>query len=364
MEGQLIGGRYRVIRLLGKGGMGSVWLAEHITLKNEVAIKLIDSELGQLGQQRARFVREAQLAARIKSTHVVQIHDHGVTDDGQPFIAMEYLVGESLRDRLTARGRLSCAETARIVSHVGRALAGAHDAGLVHRDLKPENLFICKEGDDEIIKVLDFGVAKASDALADSSIDPTQTGVLVGTPFYMSPEQAQGLKTVDYRTDFWAMGVVVFECLTGARPFSAEALGPLIGKIMVGPIPVPSRTAPDAGLTGDVDAWVARALARDPGERFASAREMSEAFMIASGVTDSWKRSGRPSGGEGAGASKPPSQAANALADTVPLDEAAASSVAPVAQPTASSSRFPWVLAIVVLFGAVVTLGALLAFRR
>src|SRR5271165_4642020 len=121
MEGQLIGHRYRLVRFLGKGAMGSVWLAEHATLKHEVAIKLIDSELGTLEQPRARFVREAQLAARIKSAHVVQIHDHDVTEDGQPFIAMEYLVGESLRDRLNARKRLSCAETARVVSHLSRA---------------------------------------------------------------------------------------------------------------------------------------------------------------------------------------------------------------------------------------------------
>jgi len=270
--------------------MGSVWLAEHTTLKSEVAVKLIDSELGKMPQLRARFLREAQLAARIKSAHVVQVHDHGVTEDGQPYIAMEYLVGCSLRDRLDERHRLPAGETARIVSHVCRALSRAHEAGLVHRDLKPENIFLSKESDDEIVKVLDFGVAKASDALSDSGIEPTRTGALLGTPFYMSPEQAQGLKTLDYRTDLWAMGVVVFECLTGSRPFSASALGPLIGKILAGPIPVPSETAPEARLSREIDAWVLKAMARDPKGRFASARELSESFMIASGTTDSFRR--------------------------------------------------------------------------
>lgn len=290
MEGQLISDRYRLIRMLGKGGMGSVWLAEHLTLKNEVAIKLIDSQLASHPEARARFLREAQLAARIKSPHVVQIFDHGVSADGHPYIAMEYLIGMSLRDRLLARGRLTFADTARIMSHLCRALARAHEAALVHRDLKPENIFLARDGDGEIVKVLDFGVAKATDALANSGIDPTRTGALLGTPFYMSPEQAQGLKTVDYRTDLWAVGVVVFECITGQRPFGAEALGPLIGKILGGPIPVPSSVAPDARIPKDIDAWMVRALARDPAARFANAKELAESFMIASGMTDSLPR--------------------------------------------------------------------------
>ncbi len=290
MEGKLISDRYRLIRLLGKGGMGSVWLAEHLTLKNEVAIKLIDSQLANHPEARARFLREAQLAARIKSPHVVQIYDHGMSADGHPYIAMEYLVGMSLRDRLLARRLLTFADTARLISHLCRALSRAHEASLVHRDLKPENIFLARDGDDETVKVLDFGVAKATDALANSGIDPTRTGALLGTPFYMSPEQAQGLKTVDYRTDLWAVGVIVFECITGQRPFGAEALGPLIGKILGGAIPVPSSVAPNAHIPKDIDAWMVRALARDPAARFANAKELAESFMIASGMTDSLPR--------------------------------------------------------------------------
>jgi serine/threonine-protein kinase len=303
MEGQVIADRYRLIRMIGKGGMGSVWLAQHLTLQSEVAVKLIDSQLANHPEARSRFLREAQLAARIKSPHVVQMYDHGVSTDGRPYIAMEYLVGMSLRDRLHARTRMTLSETARLLSHLCRALAHAHEASLVHRDLKPENIFLARVGSDEIVKVLDFGVAKATDALADSGIDPTRTGALLGTPFYMSPEQAQGLKTVDYRTDLWAVGVVVFECITGKRPFGAEALGPLIGKILGGPIPVPSSTAPDARISRDVDAWMVRALARDPGARFASAKDLAESFMIASGMTDSLPRD-RSSGGDVTGGLK------------------------------------------------------------
>jgi len=380
MEGAVISDRYRLKRLLGKGGMGSVWLAEHLALKSEVAVKLIDSELGKFEQTRARFLREAQLAARIKSAHVVQVYDHGVTPDGQPYIAMEYLLGESLRDRLTARGRMSIAETARMLSHVCRALSRAHEAGLVHRDLKPENIFVAKDGDEEIFKVLDFGVAKATDALSDSSIDPTRTGALLGTPYYMSPEQAQGLKTVDYRTDIWAMGVLVFECLTGQRQFAAAALGPLIGKILAAPIRPPSQAAPDARLPVEIDAWVLRALARDPKARFTSAKEMAEAFMIASGAVDSFSRdrSGRDVSSMDATSG---SDDADTIADsglvalgrTVPLAEAP-----DIGQPLPLSavrtrsgtstppptSRAPWIVAVVLLGAAVLALGTMLALRH
>jgi serine/threonine-protein kinase len=393
-QGSVIADKYRLIELLGRGGMGSVWLAEHTTLKTAVAVKLINSELGTLPQPRARFLREAQLAARIKSAHVVQIYDHGVTSDGQPYIAMERLVGESLRDRLLDRTSLSRAETAVIVSHVCRALTRAHEAGLVHRDLKPENIFIAREPEGEIVKVLDFGVAKATDALSDSSIDPTRTGALLGTPYYMSPEQAQGLKSVDYRTDLWAVGVVAFECLTGVRPFAAEALGPLIGKILTGPIPSPSLAT--GGQSPELDAWMARALARDPNARFPSAQAMSDAFMIAAGTVDSLGHdtsSRDVSLSASRGAMNRSASDANAFGDTVhsaPPDvpgalsgqtlplSAVAANVFPVAPPvpapappaplavtqTAQRSALPWIIAVIVLGAMVVALAVMLALRR
>ena len=369
MEGQVISDRYRLIRLLGKGGMGSVWLAEHTALKNEIAIKLIDSELGTVPQLRARFLREAQLAARIKSAHVVQVHDYGVSGDGRPYIAMEYLVGMSLRERLEKRGRLSGIETARIVSHVCRALSRAHEAGLVHRDLKPENIFIAQEGDEELIKVLDFGVAKAADALSDSGVDPTRTGALLGTPFYMSPEQAQGLKTVDYRTDLWAMGVVVFECLTGGRPFSAPALGPLIRKILVDPIPAPSSLAPEP--TREVDAWMTRALARDPAGRFASARELSEAFMITTGATDSLGRdrsvsalpTAPPARTSGGALFDSPAvvDSALALGATMPLTSDTVPFASPPSKPQEASRSRSWLLGLLVVGALAAGAGVLFA---
>jgi serine/threonine-protein kinase len=375
VQGRIISDRYRLIRLVGKGGMGSVWLAVHTTLRSEVAVKLIDSELGRLPQPRARFLREAQLAARIKSAHVVQMHDHGVTAEGQPYIAMEYLVGCSLRERLQERGRLSPHETARIVTHVCRALTGAHEAGLVHRDLKPENIFIARDADDEIVKVLDFGVAKATDALSDTGVDPTRTGALLGTPFYMSPEQAQGLKTVDHRSDLWSLGIVVFECLTGLLPFSAPALGPLISKILSSPIPSPSLAAPDARFPPEIDAWMARALARDPAARFASAREFCESFLIAAGATDSLQRSDGTSHGGAAAPGHPAAAGPTALGATLPLVGPASAAAfagpppsppagAAPANPAKPSARAAWIV-VAILFAAIAGgLVVFLALRR
>jgi serine/threonine protein kinase len=320
MQGQIIQNRYRLARLIGKGGMGSVWLAEHLSLHTPVAIKLIDSEAAKNPNARARFEREAQVAARIRSAHVVKVLDHGVTDDGQPYIAMECLAGESLRERLTARGRLSPAETGKVVSHVGRALARAHEAGLVHRDLKPENIFVAREDDEEIVKILDFGVAKVADSLAVSGMDPTRTGALLGTPYYMSPEQAQGLKSVDFRSDLWSLAVVVFECLTGKRPFTAPALGPLIGKILGAPLPVLSQAAPDARLPAELDAWMAHALSRDPAARFGSAKELAESFMLAAGMADTLDRGATKSPAVAAPVAAPSTLGPGTFTGTVALD--------------------------------------------
>ncbi len=286
MENTIIAGKYRLGRALGKGAMGSVWLAEHLTLHNDVAIKLINMEAAKNVHARTRFDREAQIAAKIRSAHVVKVLDHGVTEDDLPYIAMECLSGESLRERLRARKRLSLTETAKVVSHVCRALSRAHEVGLVHRDLKPENIFMAREDDGEIVKILDFGVAKVTDALATAGMDPTRTGMLLGTPYYMSPEQAQGLKSVDYRSDLWAVGVVAFECLAGKRPFSAPALGPLIAMILTASPPLLSKAAPDADIPVELDAWLQKTLTRDPAARFANAKELSEAFMVAAGIAD------------------------------------------------------------------------------
>jgi serine/threonine-protein kinase len=260
--------------------MGSVWLAEHMGLDVPCALKFIQAESQDSTDVRRRFEREAKIAAQIRSPHVVQILDHGVWEQ-TPYIAMEYLDGEDLERRLQRVRRLSTMETATIVAQVSRALSKAHAAGLVHRDLKPANIFLARDDDREIVKVLDFGIAKDVTLNVNST---TKTGSLLGTPAYMSPEQAQGVRGIDHRSDLWSLAVVVYECVTGDLPFDSEAFGDLLLKIMVHPLPVPSMIA---RVPPAFDAWWARAAARDPDARYQTAKEMADALVLALEVTSS-----------------------------------------------------------------------------
>ena len=215
--GTVLAAKYRLDEVLGRGGMGSVWRALHLGLNAPVAVKLMDPAIMKTAGMLARFHREAQAAAQLRSPHVVQIIDHGVdAETGTPFIAMELLEGESLADRLTRVGVLSPRETSRLVTEVCRALARAHEAGIVHRDLKPANLFLVANDDQEVTKVLDFGIAKSQPTQGLDTM--TNSGSILGTPLYMSPEQISGGKSVDGRSDLWSLAVVACECLTGKRP--------------------------------------------------------------------------------------------------------------------------------------------------
>ncbi len=272
--GTEIAGRYRLDELLGKGGMGEVWRAEHLTLHAGVAIKLIDPAATADPVALQRFMQEARAAAALQSPHVVRTTDFGI-DDGVPFIAMELLQGESLQKRLEREKRLSPVMTARVIRHVARAVQKAHDAGFIHRDLKPDNIFIVSSDDEDLIKVLDFGVAKAIGGIVGEAQGSTRTGALLGTPYYMSPEQAQGDRSIDHRSDLWSLAVIAFECLTGRLPFEGTGLGGIIVKICTAPIPVPSSFAP---VPPGFDAWFARAVHREPQARFQSAKSMADAL--------------------------------------------------------------------------------------
>ncbi len=273
--GHVIDGRYQLESKLGEGGMGAVWRARHVTLKSPVAIKLINPSLASSESALQRFMLEAQSSAALRSTHIVQVFDFGVVD-GVPYIAMELLNGESLADRLERVRRLSVNDTARIMTEVSRAVSHAHSAGVIHRDLKPDNIFLVQEAHAEVAKVLDFGIAKVTGGSFDATTDSgTKTGTLIGTPHFVSPEQARGNKTVDLRSDLWALGVITYECICGFRPFDSDGLGDLLMKICFEHPPPPSS---QAQVPAGVDAWMARALAKDPNQRFQSATEMFEAF--------------------------------------------------------------------------------------
>jgi serine/threonine-protein kinase len=355
----IIADRFRLVRPLGEGGMGAVWLAHHIRLQIPCAVKFMHPEVAAEPSYRARFDREAIAAARIRSPHVVQVLDHGVWE-GAPYIAMEYLEGEDLEHRLARRGTLSPAETATIMVQVARALNKAHAAGLVHRDLKPANVFLVHDDDREIVKVLDFGVAKID---AQGTGGQTRTGAIMGTPYYMSPEQAQGTKAVDHRSDLWALGVVAYQCLTGAVPFSSDAFGDLVLKIVVEPIPVPSAIAP---VPPGFDAWWVRAVARDPAQRFQSAKELAEALVEALGVS-SVAGIGAPATGEPAavGAGAPDKLGFTPVTPVKPAGPATtgplAAAVSAAAAPPPARSR-SFLVAALALAG-VIAAGGLLTIR-
>ncbi len=272
--GRVIASKYCLLYEIGRGGMGSVWVAEHLTLRTKIAVKLIDPALGANAQAVSRFEREARAAALLRSPHVVQVLDFGV-DAGSPYLAMELLDGESLAARLARQVRLSRKDVLTLMNELGRAVTRAHNQGFVHRDLKPDNIFLVDEGQGFFVKVLDFGIAKAlrpTPTLADNHL--TLSGALLGTPRHMSPEQAEG-RAVDHRSDLWSMGVIAFECLTGREPFNGDSIPAILRAICFDPIVVPSRVA---SVPDGFDAWFARAMARNPDERFQSASELVESL--------------------------------------------------------------------------------------
>jgi eukaryotic-like serine/threonine-protein kinase len=271
--GCMIGPNIRLAHKLGEGGMGSVWVADHLTLKTQVAVKFMSEAVARNEAAMARFTDEARAAAQIKSRHVVQILDSGVTAWGVAFIVMELLLGEDLGARLDRVRRLSVEEMAEVVEHTCKALAQAHRHGIVHRDIKPENIFFTQSDGDVVIKILDFGIAKRQ---GDDSFSATSTGSMMGTPLYMSPEQVLSSKHVHHASDLWSLGVVAYHALTGILPFDGETVGAICVAINDGKFkPVSSLRA---DVPAGIDAWIERALAHDPGSRFESAKQMSDSL--------------------------------------------------------------------------------------
>jgi eukaryotic-like serine/threonine-protein kinase len=272
--GQYVTSNVRLVRKLGEGGMGSVWIAYHQTLQTEVAVKFMSTALASDQGALARFSREAAAAAQIKSPHVVQTYDHGVTPGGLPFIVMELLQGEDLRTRIKRLGGVGLQDTAKILTQACKALGRAHAVGIVHRDIKPDNIFVLTADDDLFVKILDFGIAKTQGAT--QSLRMTATGAMIGTPYYMSPEQMMNAKDVDLRADLWSLAVVVYHCLTGRVPFDSETFAGLCIAIDKGQYQPP--TSINVQLPPAVDRWFARALAVDRQQRFSSAKEMAGSF--------------------------------------------------------------------------------------
>ena len=272
----------KLVRQLGEGGMGAVWVAEHLALRTQVVVKFIASGLKSNKEAQDRFSREAAAASQVKSPHVVQTFDHGITDEGVPYIVMELLEGRDLGQYLDREAKVPPDLVAEIVGQLARALDRAHERGIVHRDIKPGNIYLCDAGraGEVFVKLLDFGIAKGVELF--TKVDSgTKTGSMIGSPFYMSPEQILGSKDLDHRSDLWSVGVVTFEMLTGQKPFDAETMGGLAIRIHSEPVPLASVVNPDLPIS--VDAWFTRALARDVNARFDSAKEMAEELARALG---------------------------------------------------------------------------------
>lgn len=270
-------GNYQAIALLGEGGMGAVYLATHPEIGRQVAVKVLRKELVSDPGALNRFLNEARASNAIRHPNIVEILDMGALDDGQPYIAMELLEGESLSARLRKLKRLTVEAAVELGCQTASALGAAHRKGIVHRDLKPDNLHIIADphrDEHEIIKVLDFGICKLQATL--TGVSQTRTGTLMGTPIYMSPEQCLGTKQVDGRTDIYSLGVILFEMVCGRPPFVSEGIGELINMhINVQPEP-PTQVV--STLPGWLDVVILKALAKKPDDRFGTMAQLEDAL--------------------------------------------------------------------------------------
>ncbi len=272
-EGMTIAGKYELVRPLGEGGMGSVWVARNVALESQVALKLLRAEL-DAADAGERLLLEARAAARLGHRAIVRIFDFGHTSQGDPFIVMELLEGETVASLVAARGRLAPAKAVQMILPVLDALAAAHGRGIVHRDLKPENIFLARETRRTQPKIVDFGIAKLDQGVA-AERNLTLQGTVLGSPGYMAPEQARGLSGIDHRADIWATCVVVYECVTARSAFEGDNYNSLMRAI------IEDRVVPITDLAaGDASLWaiLEKGLKKNPSERWQSARELGVAF--------------------------------------------------------------------------------------
>jgi len=276
--GDIIDGKYRIVRLIGEGGMGAVYEAENMRIHRKVAIKVLHSGVAQTGEAVSRFEREAQAAGRIGSEHIVEVLDLGNLPSGDRYMVMEFMDGDALSGRIRARVRLTPSEIYPIMHQLLEALAAAHGAGIIHRDLKPDNVYLLKSrgGKADFVKLLDFGISKFNQLSGDSGFSMTRTGAVMGTPYYMAPEQAKGARDLDHRVDLYAAGVILYEAITGEVPFNADTFNELLFKIVLEAAKPVEQVVPN--MDPNFAAIVNKSMAREPSQRFQTAREFQQAL--------------------------------------------------------------------------------------
>jgi serine/threonine-protein kinase len=331
--------KYEIIRVIGRGGMGSVYEALNTSIGKRVAMKFVDPEMSKNRDAVARFQREAQAASAVESAHIVEIFDSGITDEGLPYIVMELLRGEDLGHRIKRCGRLDLGEALHVIAQILRGLHRAHEAGIVHRDLKPDNVFLVDRDDEaNFAKILDFGISKVQRSSEVPAHTLTRQGTVLGTPFYMSPEQAQALADVDHRTDLWSVGAILYECLTGRAPHTGTTYEQVIINICMkdaDDVRVHNPAVPES-----IANVIRRALSRERDTRLGTAREFLDALIAAApGMIG---RGGRSSGDEGGLTSSPGISARTPAAASAGTPPETSEFGPTVQMPNIGNSRVGW----------------------